>query len=180
MGGIFVCYHNTFKNFGFEYISLEDMEKAMYGDSLDCDQLFSLSMQLTNVILEVVTDTFPERNSEIFITRPSHNNLSVLVTPQGHGRDQKPRIFNIEVRSQVDGCFAKTPEISGDKKWVLDFMVNEVPYTPGIQFALHTFNRLMGGNGTFASERFLVDLRKLADRMRLEDIPVIPSNLNQL
>ena len=163
MGGIFVAYHNTFKNFGFEYISLEEMEKAMFGNTLNGDQLFSLSMQLANIVLENVSEMFPGEDTEIFVTRPTNNTLTVLLTP----KYKKPRVLLVYTNSLVNGEFHQAPIISGDEKWELAYNIQEIPYNPSLQLTLRSFNKLFGGNGTFASLRFMTDLKELSSKMRL-------------
>ena len=54
--GAFVSYHNTVENFGFEYISTEEIEKRIFGSSTYADLVFvtcsKLLTNLTDHILE--------------------------------------------------------------------------------------------------------------------------------
>lgn len=65
MDGIFVAFHNTERIFGFQYISLEEMDLTLHGqtDPALGDQEFKLSLELLNQILDRATKKFPERVS---------------------------------------------------------------------------------------------------------------------
>ena len=66
MDGIFVAYHNTERIFGFQYISLNEMDLALHGQTnLQLgDQEFKLSLDLLNKILDKATKKFPEQVSQ--------------------------------------------------------------------------------------------------------------------
>lgn len=63
MDGIFVAFHNTERIFGFQYISLPEMDVALHGQPDTClgDQEFKLSLSLLNKILDRATKKFPEQ-----------------------------------------------------------------------------------------------------------------------
>ena len=63
MDGIFVAFHNIKRIFGFQYISLEEMDLALHGhnDRTTGDQEFKLSLDLLNTILNKVTERFPKQ-----------------------------------------------------------------------------------------------------------------------
>jgi len=48
MDGIFVCYHNTAEIFGFQYLSREEMDECIYGNSVTGDAVFKIILQLYN------------------------------------------------------------------------------------------------------------------------------------
>jgi hypothetical protein len=56
MQGALIAYHNTQKIFGFEYITLKDMEKRVFGCSEFSDVAFKSSLALVEKILDFVTD----------------------------------------------------------------------------------------------------------------------------
>ena len=62
MDGVFVAYHNTQRIFGFQYVSIEDMDFAVHGQRSTClgDQEFALSIDLLNEVLNHATRSFPE------------------------------------------------------------------------------------------------------------------------
>ncbi|OCK75469.1 Pet127-domain-containing protein [Lepidopterella palustris CBS 459.81] len=72
MDGIFVAYHNIERLFGFQYVSLPDMDLALHGQSDTClgDQEFKLSAELLSEILDRATAKFPEQSIRLhFETR---------------------------------------------------------------------------------------------------------------
>ncbi|KAF2676766.1 Pet127-domain-containing protein [Lentithecium fluviatile CBS 122367] len=62
MNGIFVAYHNIERIFGFQYLSLSDMDEVLHGQTDTClgDQEFALSIHLLDELLQKATAQFPE------------------------------------------------------------------------------------------------------------------------
>ena len=62
MDGIFVAFHNIERIFGFQYISLPEMDCTIHGqrDTSIGDQEFKLSLDLMNKVLDRATKKFPE------------------------------------------------------------------------------------------------------------------------
>ncbi|KAI4941433.1 hypothetical protein J4E86_010466 [Alternaria arbusti] len=62
MDGIFIAYHNIERIFGFQYLSLSDMDAVLHGqhDTVLGDQEFKLSLGLVDEILTKATAAFPE------------------------------------------------------------------------------------------------------------------------
>jgi Mitochondrial protein Pet127 len=75
MDGIFVAFHNVERIFGFQYISLPEMDEVIHGQSdltLGNDE-FKLSLQLLNRVLDHATRKFPQKSLRIFFeTRESN------------------------------------------------------------------------------------------------------------
>ena len=74
MDGIFVAFHNTTRVFGFQYISLEEMDVALHGqaDPALGDQELRLSLEMLNDVLDRITARFPKQTLRLhFETRPS-------------------------------------------------------------------------------------------------------------
>ena len=63
MDGIFVCYHNTATVFGFEYMSVEEMNEKIFGSQEMAQQAFHLSIGVLERILESCTELYPEQVS---------------------------------------------------------------------------------------------------------------------
>ena len=63
MDGIFVAYHNTKRIFGFQYISLEEMDIALHGSGHDDigRREFYFSVKLLNETLDRAVRQFPKR-----------------------------------------------------------------------------------------------------------------------
>lgn len=72
MDGIFVAFHNTQRIFGFQYISLPEMDLALHGteDTTIGDSEFKLSLELLNKVLDRATAKYPEKSLRLhFETR---------------------------------------------------------------------------------------------------------------
>lgn len=72
MDGIFVAFHNIERIFGFQYISLPEMDSTLHGqwDTSIGDQEFRLSLDLMNKVLDRATKKYPEtvsRGQSIFV-----------------------------------------------------------------------------------------------------------------
>lgn len=74
MDGIFVAYHNIARIFGFQYVSLEELDMALHGqaDRVLGDREFRATLKLMNEIFDEATREFPEQSLRImFETRES-------------------------------------------------------------------------------------------------------------
>lgn len=74
MDGIFVAFHNTRRIFGFQYISLPEMDLALHGteDLSTGDNEFKLSLHLLNKLLDKATERYPKQSLRLhFETRPT-------------------------------------------------------------------------------------------------------------
>ncbi|KAF4443850.1 hypothetical protein F53441_11309 [Fusarium austroafricanum] len=79
MDGIFVAFHNTQRIFGFQYISLEEMDVAMHGTANRKvgDQEFKVSIKLLNDLLDRAAERFPKKSLRLHIeTRPTNPPLT--------------------------------------------------------------------------------------------------------
>lgn len=63
MNGAFVGYHNTVKNFGFEYIKMSSIEKVIFGSTHKADTSFAIS---TKIMSEVIKRTIEILKDEKF------------------------------------------------------------------------------------------------------------------
>lgn len=61
MDGIFVAYHNTQKIFGFQYISREEMDARLFGNSLFGDQAFAATFKLFSAFLNSAVTHHPNK-----------------------------------------------------------------------------------------------------------------------
>ncbi|KMQ45600.1 mitochondrial mRNA processing protein [Trichophyton violaceum] len=76
MDGIFVAFHNIKRIFGFQYISLPEMDKCIHGqeDTALGDAEFKLSLNIWNKVIDVATQTFPKQSLRFhFDTRETQN-----------------------------------------------------------------------------------------------------------
>lgn len=63
MDGIFVAFHNIARIFGFQYVSLDEMDDALHGQSDRTlgDQEFVGSVKLMNDVFDMATEKFPKQ-----------------------------------------------------------------------------------------------------------------------
>lgn len=54
MDGIFVAYHNTAKMFGFQYLSLSEMDDRLFGSRLAGDRVFAKCVDLLELLADAV------------------------------------------------------------------------------------------------------------------------------
>ncbi|KAF2238705.1 Pet127-domain-containing protein [Viridothelium virens] len=85
MDGIFAAFHNVERIFGFQYISLPEIDRALHGqdDTILGDQEFKISLALLNKILNRATEKFPNTSLRFhFETRDaSVNFMYIFVEP---------------------------------------------------------------------------------------------------
>ncbi|KAK0251464.1 hypothetical protein LTS09_013369 [Friedmanniomyces endolithicus] len=67
MEGIFLAYHNVERVFGFQYMPMMEIDRAMHGQVDPClgDQEFRLSLKVLNEALEMATAEFPGRSLRV-------------------------------------------------------------------------------------------------------------------
>lgn len=84
MDGIFVAYHNTDKIFGFQYVSLEEMDMRLFGSRAMGDKVFRLCVRLLERLLDVATQAFPDESLSISLeTRQGAETMNMFVNPYG-------------------------------------------------------------------------------------------------
>lgn len=89
MDGIFVAYHNIERIFGFQYISLAELDNGLHGQTDPClgDQEFKVTVSMMNEIFDLATKEFPEQSLRfMFETREAtktqpNNYMRVFAEP---------------------------------------------------------------------------------------------------
>lgn len=72
MDGIFLAYHNVQRIFGFQYMPMAEIDRAIHGQINRClgDQEFKISVDMLNKVLEEATAKFPNKSLRLhFETR---------------------------------------------------------------------------------------------------------------
>jgi hypothetical protein len=72
MDGIFLAYHNVERIFGFQYMPMSEIDRAIHGQVDRClgDQEFKISVDMLNKVLEEATTKFPNKSLRLhFETR---------------------------------------------------------------------------------------------------------------
>ncbi|KAF2028374.1 Pet127-domain-containing protein, partial [Setomelanomma holmii] len=69
MDGIFIAYHNIERIFGFQYLSLPDMDRVLHGqeDTSLGDQEFKLSIGMVDEVLSKAIAQFPETSLRVHV-----------------------------------------------------------------------------------------------------------------
>ncbi|KAL7893769.1 PET127-like protein [Trichoderma sp. SZMC 28014] len=118
MDGIFVAYHNTQRIFGFQYISLDEMDVALHGtnDRRVGDQEFKISVTLLNELMNRATKRFPGRTLRLHVeTRPTKVPLTYFfvepVTEEEMTRTQEAAKSTVE---ELERAINKAEEGSED------------------------------------------------------------------
>lgn len=64
MDGVIVAYHNTARMFGFQYVSLQEMDERLFGAELGAgDRVFQKCVSLMECIASEVVQCFPNQVS---------------------------------------------------------------------------------------------------------------------
>ncbi|KAI9144938.1 mitochondrial protein Pet127-domain-containing protein [Paraphysoderma sedebokerense] len=73
MDGIFVAFHNTARIFGFQYVSLDEIDDCIFGNSMTGEQAFGISLKLLNAILNRVTKKYEKKDLRITFDADAKN-----------------------------------------------------------------------------------------------------------
>jgi hypothetical protein len=107
MDGVLVAYHNTAKLFGFQYISLEEMDLALFGAKDVGWPVFDKSVALMEAICDEVAKTWPEKSIRLLIDKRDGENVMkvyALLHDWDGAEDERPIAeFNVYVQSFLDG-----------------------------------------------------------------------------
>ncbi|EGC31379.1 hypothetical protein DICPUDRAFT_156776 [Dictyostelium purpureum] len=80
MAGIFICYHNTRKIFGSEYIDLKELEKSIFWTNHMADVNFNLTNQLLQNVLDHITKDLPRTHKyRLLICSSANFKLNIFV-----------------------------------------------------------------------------------------------------
>ncbi|EST05803.1 hypothetical protein PSEUBRA_004830 [Kalmanozyma brasiliensis GHG001] len=118
MDGIFVAYHTTASIFGFQYISVEEMNERLFGTQEMADQAFRLSLGLMERVLDATTSIFPDETLKITVeTREKGDaGMTIFVEPasaptSNEGEPKKRSIaqLDITVDRYLDGALNLGP-----------------------------------------------------------------------
>jgi hypothetical protein len=97
MDGIFVAFHNTERIFGFQYISLSEMDFAIHGTENTAvgDAEFKMSLELLNRVLDRATAKYPKQSLQIhFEARASTGSPFLYIFAEPVTEEQIDKIQN--------------------------------------------------------------------------------------
>ncbi|KAI7820236.1 mitochondrial protein Pet127-domain-containing protein [Gamsiella multidivaricata] len=105
MDGIFVAFHNTARIFGFQYISLDEMDSRLFGSSVMGDECFKNQLRLLNRTLDEITAKYPEQDLKITVdTDETVQSMNVWVETMPLGAATSPRGRDVEVVFDGNGA----------------------------------------------------------------------------
>ncbi|KAL0064689.1 hypothetical protein AAF712_008387 [Marasmius tenuissimus] len=83
MDGVFVAYHNTERLFGFQYVSVEEMDQQLFSKAPGAgDVIFNKCVQMMEIIAEEIVKCYPQESVRCtFETEENSNKLHVWVEP---------------------------------------------------------------------------------------------------
>ncbi|KAJ3390326.1 hypothetical protein HDU92_000565 [Lobulomyces angularis] len=79
MDGMFVIYHTTKDALGFQYISLDTINKHLCGSVEFGDYLFKSAVQLLNKVMNYLVKRYPEKNLRLTLDLSEVQQLTILV-----------------------------------------------------------------------------------------------------
>ncbi|KAJ9113931.1 hypothetical protein QFC19_000126 [Naganishia cerealis] len=111
MDGIFVAYHNTARIFGFQYISLAEMDSILHGSPEMGAQAFKLAVTLFETILEQATAIYPNQTFNLVLeaVKGDFGHLNIFVTPEIPNAETPIVHFKLSVKNTLDGQPVKGP-----------------------------------------------------------------------
>ncbi|KAK6905829.1 hypothetical protein I203_106663 [Kwoniella mangroviensis CBS 8507] len=109
MDGIFLAYHNTSRLYGFQYISLSEIDERIFGSTEMAEQAFRLSVSLLELLLQKSVAEFPDQAINILLKHsPAINAHSVTAYVEPKDWDlsagERPiRAITLTMKNVLDG-----------------------------------------------------------------------------
>ena len=118
MDGIFVAYHNIERMFGFQYISLPEMDWSLHGqpNTVLGDQEFKLSLELLNKILDRATAKFPEQSIRLHFETRDTSTPFMYIFAEPVTEDEAYDIQN-KNRAEIEEFEARVLGLEKNKSW---------------------------------------------------------------
>ncbi|KAG0343245.1 hypothetical protein BG000_004183 [Podila horticola] len=105
MDGIFVAFHNTARIFGFQYISLDEMDSRLFGSRVMGDECFKNQLRLLNRTLDEITAKYPEQDLKVTVdTDESVQSMSVWVETMPLGAAASERGKDVDLTFDENGA----------------------------------------------------------------------------
>ncbi len=105
MSGALVAYHNTQKIFGFEYISLKDMENRVFGCSEFSDRVFNISLTMVEKIFDYILEDQDTHEAEKFDPSNRSSTTPNKIFKIGFYANEVERLLNVMVEVFDDDSF---------------------------------------------------------------------------
>lgn len=132
MDGVMVAYHNTARLFGFQYVSLDEMDTCIFGEAGRGDRVFQKCVRLMEELADEITRVYPEQSVKCTLeTQESGDKLSAWIEPlEWDVAEKGPRPLtqiDMEVTSYINEEQVQSPRaISADGSWTIHWKLSRV------------------------------------------------------
>ncbi|RDX42492.1 Pet127-domain-containing protein [Lentinus brumalis] len=132
MDGILVAYHNTARIFGFQYISLREMDVSLFGRAGAGTRVFLRCVRLMELLYEEIAKCFPQQSQSVKCTFEKRGQfLRVWVEPLEHNDpDTEPPIVELSLglKNIMHGKIARGAYAvySSNYPWTIEYQVKRV------------------------------------------------------
>ncbi|WWC86375.1 uncharacterized protein L201_001251 [Kwoniella dendrophila CBS 6074] len=137
MDGIFLAYHNTSRLFGFQYISLSEIDERIFGSTEMADQAFKLSVTLLEQLLHKCVAVFPEQAINVILKHSPAvhpHSVTAYVEPKQwdglHG-ERPIRAITFTMENMVDNeaiqgpvAFSVDEKVRQTQNWSINYNVS--------------------------------------------------------
>ncbi|WWC58481.1 uncharacterized protein I303_101024 [Kwoniella dejecticola CBS 10117] len=137
MDGIFLAYHNTARLFGFQYISLSEIDERIFGSTEMADQAFKLSVSILEQLLHRCVDLFPNQAVNVVLKHSPAvhaHSVTAYVEPKEWDvakGDRPVRAVTFTMENYLDGeatqgpvSFSVDEETRRTQAWAIKYTVS--------------------------------------------------------
>ena len=105
MDGAFLAYHNVREMFGFQYVSLEEIEHRIYGSSERADWAFDRSCKLLEMVMAAIHRKHGDAGDLALVTTIGRDSLDFYVDADEDAGpvDRKVSLFRLELKREMGG-----------------------------------------------------------------------------
>jgi len=134
MDGVIVAYHNTAKMFGFQYISLDEMDQRLYGSEPGAgDRVFEKCVTLLECLVPEIVDCFPNQSVKCtFECEEKSTQLDIFIQPADWTPTEEqtnPPMRQLAVRAQSfldDSPVSGARAITSSAPWTLHWSLADL------------------------------------------------------
>ncbi|KIM43393.1 hypothetical protein M413DRAFT_444219 [Hebeloma cylindrosporum] len=130
MDGVMVAYHNTERIFGFQYISLDEMDERLFGPVPGIgNKIFNHCVEILEAVLVEATNCFPDQSVLCaFETRVPGKVMEVYVRPmkwEGTEEERPIQQLLLTLEHKVDGMPVRVAQAlrTTNEKWTVEFQI---------------------------------------------------------
>ncbi|KDQ20869.1 hypothetical protein BOTBODRAFT_321101 [Botryobasidium botryosum FD-172 SS1] len=134
MEGIFLAYHNTKQIFGFQFVSLDEMDARLFGGRVGGDRAFKMVLGLAEeVLMRITKECWPGKSMRCMVEYQA-DVLHFYVEPDEwntvkHGR--RPAVqYDVKIENFVNGLPVKGPFDFNDPTVAWTLMYQVTRYEP--------------------------------------------------